>query len=164
MSYSKDFNHEGERLRVTAKSKGADQYQVNVGDRTLDLRAVALPDGRVRIEHEDQHFYAAAGRIGSKDLHIRVNNQTYSLQAHTGSGSSNAVEGDGTVLAPMTGTILKIHIGVGDTVTAGQTVAVLTAMKMEHKLLAGIDGTVTEVLESEGATVDQGAIILKIEP
>ena len=34
---------------------------------------------------------------------------------------------------------------------------------MEHKLLAGIDGKVVEVFEEEGAAVDQGAIILKIE-
>ena len=165
MSYSKDFDHEGERLRVTAKSKGDDQYQVVVGERTLDLRAVTLPDGRLRIEHEGQNIYAAAaGRSGSNGLHVRVNNQTYDLQLHTGGELSNSLPGDGTVLAPMTGTVLKIQIDVGDTVTAGQTVAILTAMKMEHKLLAGIDGTVTEVLESEGATVDQGAIILKIEP
>jgi len=164
MSYSKDFDHQGERLRVTVKSSGDDQYQVMVGDRTLDIRATALPDGRLHIEHDGQHLEAAASRAGSNDLHVRLGAQTYLLAAHAGTdrGPSTSVA-DGVILAPMTGTVLKVAIAVGDEVTADQTVAVLSAMKMEHKLLAGINGTVVEILEQEGVTVDQGAVILRIE-
>ena len=164
MSYSRDFEHEGERLRVTAKSKGEDQYQVTVGDRVLELRATVLPDGRLGIEHEGQHFEAAASRTANNNLHVRLGSQTYLLTAHVATSSGmRADSGDGMILAPMTGTILKIDVTEGDEVSAGQTVAVLTAMKMEHKLLAGIDGTVMEILEQEGVTIDQGAVILRIE-
>lgn len=162
MSYSKDFEHEGERLRVTVKSKGEDLYQVMVGDRALELRAIVLPDGRLRIEHDGRRFDAAASRAGSNDLHLRLGNQTYLLNGHTGTGAQ-AIGGDGTIVAPMTGTLLKVSAAVGEDVTADQTVVVLTAMKMEHKLVAGIDGKVIEVLEAEGATVDQGTVILRIE-
>lgn len=165
MSYCRDFDHEGERLRVTAKSKGEDQYQVTVGNRVLELRATVLPDGRLSIEHDGQHFEAAASRTSNNNLHVRLGCRTYLLTAHAGAGSGAlAASGDGTVVAPMTGTVLKIGVTKGETVSAGQTVAVLTAMKMEHKLLAGIDGKVVEVLEEEGATVDQGTIMLRIEP
>ena len=64
----------------------------------------------------------------------------------------------------MTGTVLKIHVREGDAVAAHDTVAVVTAMKMEHKLLAGVDGTVVEICVAEAATVDQDQLILRIEP
>ncbi|HET6185656.1 MAG TPA: biotin carboxylase N-terminal domain-containing protein, partial [Trebonia sp.] len=53
--------------------------------------------------------------------------------------------GDGTVRSPMPGTVLTVHVGVGDTVSAGQAVAVVEAMKMEHTVTAPVAGTVTEL-------------------
>ena len=55
-------------------------------------------------------------------------------------------------------------VAVGDAVTADQTVAVVSAMKMEHKLVAGLDGTVAEVAGEVGANVDQGALLVRVEP
>jgi len=63
----------------------------------------------------------------------------------------------------MTGTVLKLPVTTGSDVKAGETVAILTAMKMEHKLQAGITGQVTEVHVKEGDAVDQGAVLLLIE-
>ncbi len=164
MSYSKDFDHDGEKLRVSTKAKGDDVYQVMVGDRSLELRATQLPDGRLRIEHDGKRYDTAVGRAGKQDLQVRLGDRSYLLTAHAGaSGAGGAVGGDGVIVAPMTGTVLQINVETGDTVTADQTVAVLTAMKMEHKLRAGIDGTVTEVLAAAGAAVDQGTVVLRIE-
>ena len=65
--------------------------------------------------------------------------------------------------APMTGTVLAVHVAVGDRVEVGQTVAVVTAMKMEHKLQAEIEGVVAEVGAAAGDQVDQGAVVVRIE-
>ena len=64
----------------------------------------------------------------------------------------------------MTGTVLAVHVKAGDTVEVGQTVAVVTAMKMEHKLAAGVAGTVAEVGAAPGDTVEQGHVVVRIEP
>ena len=70
---------------------------------------------------------------------------------------------DGVVRAPMTGTVMKVQCKVGDVVEADQTLAVLTAMKMEHKLSAGIAGVVRKVLAQEGGTVEQGSVLVEVE-
>ncbi len=51
----------------------------------------------------------------------------------------------------------------GDTVTAGQPVVVLEAMKMEHVVAAPADGTVAELRAAVGETVDTGAVLAVVE-
>ena len=48
--------------------------------------------------------------------------------------------------------------------TDEQTIAVLSAMKIEHKLTAGIDGVVAELAAAAGATVEQGTVLARIAP
>ena len=71
-------------------------------------------------------------------------------------------DGDGTVRAPMHGKVLEILVEKGASVTKGQRVAVVEAMKMEHALVAPGDGIVTEVTAKAGAQVAEGAKILSI--
>jgi biotin carboxyl carrier protein len=53
---------------------------------------------------------------------------------------------------------------VGDRVTAGQRLAVIEAMKMEHTLRAPFDGAVTQLSVGSGAQVVEGAQIMVLEP
>lgn len=67
-----------------------------------------------------------------------------------------------TVKAPLPGVILDIKVKVGDSVKAGQTVAVLEAMKMENEIEASVSGTVTAVSAAKGDSVLEGAAIMTI--
>ena len=73
-----------------------------------------------------------------------------------------AASGDDLV-SPMQGTITKIVAAEGDQVSAGDTVVVLEAMKMEQPLTAHKDGTVTGLGVEIGQTVSAGAVICKLE-
>jgi biotin carboxyl carrier protein len=64
----------------------------------------------------------------------------------------------------MTGTVLEVTCKAGDRVAADQTLVVVSAMKMEHKLTAGIAGVVRAVKAQKGGTVDQGAELVVVEP
>ena len=81
--------------------------------------------------------------------------------AKSGGGSGG---GNGVIEAPMQGTIVDVQVAVGDTVSAGDTVVVLEAMKMENAITADIDGTVAEVAVSQGDSVGSGDLLVKIEP
>jgi len=70
--------------------------------------------------------------------------------------------GDGTVVVPMQGTVVKVAVAVGDQVSVGDTVVVLEAMKMENAILAERAGTVKEVLVEPGATVGTGDVVARI--
>ncbi|HPM78575.1 MAG TPA: acetyl-CoA carboxylase biotin carboxyl carrier protein subunit [bacterium] len=71
--------------------------------------------------------------------------------------------GEGDVIAPMPGKLLKFLVRVGDTVESGQPVCVLEAMKMENQLPAPIAGKVVALSAAEGADVKQRTILLRIE-
>lgn len=75
----------------------------------------------------------------------------------------SASKGSGTpVKAPMPGTIVSVKVNVGDKVTKDSLVVVLEAMKMENEIFAGIDGTVTSVVVSSGASVNSGDVLVTI--
>jgi len=63
----------------------------------------------------------------------------------------------------MQGTIIKIVAGEGERVTAGDTVVVLEAMKMEQPLTAHKDGTVTGLAVEIGQTVPAGGIVCQLK-
>jgi acetyl-CoA/propionyl-CoA carboxylase biotin carboxyl carrier protein len=83
--------------------------------------------------------------------------------ARSSGGSGGLAGAPGAVTAPMQGTIVKVNVEVGDTVTAGQPVCVLEAMKMENNIAAGADGTVTAVNVAGGDAVGTGDVLLTIE-
>jgi acetyl-CoA/propionyl-CoA/long-chain acyl-CoA carboxylase, biotin carboxylase, biotin carboxyl carrier protein len=70
--------------------------------------------------------------------------------------------GNGTIAAPMQGTIVRLLVQVGDEVTAGQAVLVLEAMKMENHLNAEMGGTVKEIRVQPGDTVGTGDVLVVI--
>ena len=79
-----------------------------------------------------------------------------------GGKGGGAVSGD-AVTAPMQGTIIKIAVSDGDTVSAGDLVVVLEAMKMENPVTAHKDGTITGLTAESGGSVSQGTVICEIK-
>ncbi|MFN3294041.1 MAG: acetyl/propionyl/methylcrotonyl-CoA carboxylase subunit alpha, partial [Gemmobacter sp.] len=74
-----------------------------------------------------------------------------------------AGEGGNVTLSPMPGLVKAVFVAAGQTVGAGDRLAVLEAMKMEHVLTAARDGVVAEVLVAPGAQVEAGAALIVLE-
>lgn len=87
--------------------------------------------------------------------------QTTAPAAQTATASAPQGKGE-VVTAPLPGVILDIKVKVGDAVKAGQTVAVLEAMKMENEIESTASGTVTAVNAGKGDSVLEGAAIITI--
>ncbi len=69
----------------------------------------------------------------------------------------------GSLLAPMPGTVVVVHVEAGQLVEAGQPVLVLEAMKMQHTVSAPHAGTVTEIDVKPGAQVAAGEVLAVVE-
>ena len=67
-----------------------------------------------------------------------------------------------TIKSPMPGKVVKVLVSKGDRVEKGQTVVVLSAMKMESEYKAGCDGIVSKVAVKEGDTVDGNQLMVII--
>ena len=68
----------------------------------------------------------------------------------------------GVVRAPMHGKVLSILVGEGARVARGQRVAIIEAMKMEHTLVAPVDGTVAEIVVATDTQIAEGGKVMRI--
>ncbi len=87
-----------------------------------------------------------------------MNSSIRSHQAEAGAG-----EGDAAIRAPMNGRLVAIAVEEGDRVEAGQRLAVVEAMKMEHALVAPHAGVVRDLEASVGDQVEMGERIMRVE-
>jgi biotin carboxyl carrier protein len=78
-------------------------------------------------------------------------------------GSAKRAAPSGAVTAQIAGRIVRVNVKPGDAVKAGDVLLILEAMKMENEIKAPKDGTVKEVLVSEGARVSEGDALVVIE-
>ena len=69
----------------------------------------------------------------------------------------------GSLVAPMPGSVLRIAATVGDTVTAGQPLIWLEAMKMEHTITAPTDGVLVELNVEPGRQVEVGSMLARVD-
>ncbi len=71
---------------------------------------------------------------------------------------------EGSLLTPLPGTVVAVHVTAGGQVTRGVPLVTVEAMKMEHTLTAPYDGTVTRVAFAVGERVAAGAILVELAP
>jgi propionyl-CoA carboxylase alpha chain len=69
----------------------------------------------------------------------------------------------GSLVAPMPGAVSRVGAAIGDTVSTGQPIVWMEAMKMEHAITSPKDGVVTELAVSVGQQVELGAVLARVE-
>lgn len=78
--------------------------------------------------------------------------------------SKSGVASDGSVLAPIPGSIMEVYVQIGDKVKVGQPLFKMEAMKMENEINSRVTGTVATLNISAGDSVNQGDELLVINP
>ena len=155
---------------------GADPAPVLVElDRTVSVdRARGLVDGvsvsELRCDHHtvvlavEGHRQMAVVVVGRHTIEVAHRGQRFVFERPDVFSDHAVHAGDGTILAPMPGSVIVVQVQEGDRVTAGQTLGMMEAMKMELALTAPFDGTVTSVAASPGQQVPLGAPLFVVEP
>jgi len=71
--------------------------------------------------------------------------------------------GANSITAPLPGTIVSLHVAVGENVTEGKSLMKLVAMKMENDIIALKDGIIKEIMVKKGQNVNKGDVLAIIE-
>jgi propionyl-CoA carboxylase alpha chain len=151
------------------------------GDRVLDVDYRARRDGSFDV---GEHGHARVHRWSASEIDVEVDGRRARSRV-TRSGKHLYVQSlhgtaafvvmarfqvpgleaaPGGLNAPMPGVIIDVRVKVGQHVEAGETLVVMEAMKMEHVIAAPSAGTVGEVFVTLTQQVDNGAVLLTIEP
>jgi biotin carboxyl carrier protein len=132
--------------------------RVRIGDRDVVMEASATADPDVWNLSGD---YAGQVRLSERradaaDVHFSAP-PAADASAHHGGAAGN-----GRIVAPMPGKIVKIAVRDGDTVSMHDLLIVLEAMKMEHRIEAPGDATVSTIHVREGEIVPGGTPLLEL--
>lgn len=148
---------------------GKYNFRINGHDYQVDVNSVEGGIADVTVNGTDYKVELADAVPAPAQQAVRPAPQTVSTGAPAvtpqaaQTATASAPRGKGEVVtAPLPGVILDIKVKVGDAVKAGQTVAVLEAMKMENEIESTASGTVTAVNAGKGDSVLEGAAIITI--
>jgi biotin carboxyl carrier protein len=78
-------------------------------------------------------------------------------------GNGNLETGEKWIKSPMPGKVVKVNVSEGDSVAKGQTVLILSAMKMESEYKSPVDGTVKKIAVREGDIVEGNQVLIEFE-
>ncbi|HUF74919.1 MAG TPA: DUF2118 domain-containing protein [Longimicrobiales bacterium] len=165
-------------------------YHVTIGDRVFRVELGpdgahidGTPVGGVSLEHADgspvrglivegRSYRLVPDRIerGRWRLALRgstvsadvVDERTKAIREMAGSGAVAA--GPAPIVAPMPGMVVTVEVAEGDRVEAGQSVAIVEAMKMENELRASAAGVVRRVHVRQGDAVEKDQVLVDLAP
>jgi biotin carboxyl carrier protein len=130
------------------------RYSLIIGGHSYEIfaRRITKPDEKDSETYEIQ--------VEGQRFEIKVEDERAKLLA--GLVKSAAATGEARVQAPMPGLVIGVPLEEGASVTSGQTVIVLEAMKMENDLASPISGIIKEIRVNKGQTVEQGQVLVVI--
>jgi pyruvate carboxylase len=136
---------------------------LNQQDRSVELR----PGVKVLVGLE---AIGEPNNDGIRSVVFRLNGQFRPIDVRDRAVSSNVIESEkanpqnpGHIPAPFRG-VVNVTVTPGDVVEAGDSVAVIEAMKMESAISVSIGGTVTRVVVPPSAAVEPGDLIVEVRP
>jgi 3-methylcrotonyl-CoA carboxylase alpha subunit len=153
------------RLKLVADGQ---EWMAEFDGTRVSLSGVATPlgvhddgDGRFRVEGGDRPHAGIAALTGDV-VWVSVDHHLFAFTAGSGTARSGARAQD-ALTPPMSATVVRIAVKVGDQVRANDPLIVLEAMKMELPIRAPHDGVIAAINCREGDMVQPGTVLVEFE-
>jgi len=150
---------------VTVSSAGVtvdgESYVVEL-DRRESSTSVRVDGRPFAIEILEQTGAVLKVRIGDREHQMELTGTSDAAVSVSRPSPGAAEAASGSVLAPMTGRVLRVAVKPGDVVATADLLVVLEAMKMENEIRAPRFGTVVRIAVPEGERVSKGATLVDL--
>ena len=157
-----NFEHNSKTYSIDIVPSGKSQ-RVTLGEKTVDVEVLQVESGKLELLIEGERVIAYVSSDGAKRW-VTVNGRTFVLTKSSGAKRRGA-SGDHAsgLAAPMPGVVRSVNVVEGESVTKGQTLLVLEAMKMEIRIHAPRDGVVKSLAVKQGQTVEREQELIIVE-
>ncbi|HEX5256580.1 MAG TPA: biotin carboxylase N-terminal domain-containing protein [Mycobacterium sp.] len=132
-------------------------------DPAVQLVSATANDVVLRADGVDHSFSVRRYEAGDSDVYVDSARGPVHLIALPRFPEPGSTVEKGSLVAPMPGSVIRLGAAIGDTVTAGQPLIWLEAMKMEHTIAAPVDGALAELNVKTGQQVEVGAVLARVE-
>ena len=139
-------------------------FTLTLDDKTIHAEVLHSDQGKLDLLIDGKRVTAYVSSDNAKRW-VTVNGQTFVLTKSSGprKGGHGHHHAAGELTAPMPGQVRAVNVSEGDTVTKGQTLLVLEAMKMEIRIHSPHDGVVKKLFVNPGQTIEREQILIDIE-
>lgn len=156
---------------VQLVSKDGSKATLEIDRKTFEVDVLMVEEGVYSIIHDGKSYniemipgdgpknYFVNTYYTSHEVEV-IDAQSRYLKNRKGNGDDS---GDKIISTPMPGKVVKIPVKEGDPVSKGETVIVISAMKMESEYKAPFDGIVKRIYVSEGQTINGNQPLVEIE-
>ena len=140
------------------------KYHIEINKKSFDVTISNMAANAARVQVNGQPYDVFFSRPAKPGQPVAITQAT-EIQAPAVVQKSESpmqpiLPGQESIVAPIPGLILEIKVKVGDTVSAGQVVAILEAMKMENSLTSHVSGTIKEIRIDKGSEVSTGDVLM----
>ena len=161
--------HIGNRVaEVSLLGKDGNKVQLDIDGQPYEVDIVMAENGACSILHDGYSYNAELIRSeGGKNYQVNTLFSSYSVDIIDSKAKylrmrkNSEEKQDDKVVSPMPGKVVKIPVGEGDFLSAGDIVAVLEAMQSNYKVSS--DCRVREIMVKEGDTVDANQVLMTLE-
>jgi biotin carboxyl carrier protein len=126
----------------------------------VEIVSIDSEEAEIRV---DGRVYVVPYVIQGSTVSFAFDGDSYFVDVEEKGGRARRRHRDHSTEAPMPGVVLRILVRQGDVVAKGAPLVILEAMKMEHQIVAGHDGTIVSVNCAEGELVQPGVELVTME-
>jgi 3-methylcrotonyl-CoA carboxylase alpha subunit len=150
---------------VSVTVHGAGRYTAHVAQQSFAVRLIERGTDSLQVELSGRACRLNVLEIGA-ELHLfrREGHVLLRLAQTEDALQASAHVDEGSLVTPLPGTIVAVHVSTGQSVKRGAPLVTVEAMKMEHTLTAPADGVVTRIPFAVSDRVAAGAILVELTP
>jgi len=156
------FNHRGEEIAARYLSRRDGSFAYDVAGQSGEARVLRTGPGWIELEMDGLQRTVSVVRDGLRHW-VQSTHGEVALLEIPRFPEPEPEQIAGGYSAPMPGKVVAVNVQPGQSVTAGQVLIILEAMKMEHQIICTEDGAVSEVRVNTGQQVEAGHVLLVIE-
>lgn len=160
MQYTYEYN--GETISIKLERQPDNSFTATIGEQIYTVHASQVATGGYLLRVDDKRVLAHT--VADSDArYVHVDGTQYQLnKVDSRRRKRGAAGSSGDLTAEMPGQVMDVRVAQGDSVSSGDVLVVLEAMKMEIRVTAPYDGTVDALHVNTGDVVERGQVLVEV--